>query len=663
MISDAFILTSFLEGFCLSALEAMSLGLPLILTDTGNAREFFESSGGGLLIKNAYENVLSFDISTIDKLSRQEEPSNTEDVYRAMKSFVEQKEFWKKEGQKNSKRVFDFSIEKMMDVYKKKILEIYIYSKKSKEITLKKQLEEKEEIIKNQNKRLENLSKEFGKELLIKLDDRYGNIQRQLDYIIVRLSIRERIKGLIYRFLKEVHRLVPKFIRERFSDSYKRLILNKFIPLELKQNQKEQILTTIEKKREAFFSFKEEIKRGLPTELWRFSTSQIPGLVSIVLPVYNGVTFIKKSIDSILSQTYQNFELIIVNDGSTDETPKAIAQYKNHPKVILLDQDHQKLPRALSNGFKMAKGEFYTWTSADNLMNNTCLEFQVNFLKEHLDTQMVYSNYDIIDEEGKPLLNSDYCPGYQNPPGSNHIFLPRDPSDLNIIRNNYIGPCFMYRSWVGKLVGDYNSDMFTVEDYDYWMLINSFFKISHLGIETPLYFNRVHEKSLTGRKEELEIVKRTDRLMEFEEKRRAFFIEKFDIYLIGNNEAFIPVKAYYEKNGNKVRQIMIPPAQTTFEGEKRLIIWIYSTIEKGLILRIMRENPSAFFVMLILGNYSEREENFSNQFNMIVSQEKSDPDYIKGNHWFFSERIYDSLYPILCKANIELFRKKERFSW
>ena len=88
----------------------------------------------------------------------------------------------------------------------------------------------------------------------------------------------------------------------------------------------------------------------------------------MVLPVYNQAYLIGGSIESVLQQTYPNLELIIVNDGSTDEIEKVLGPYRDHPKVKILDQENQKLPRALSNGFRLARGEFFTWTSADNLM-------------------------------------------------------------------------------------------------------------------------------------------------------------------------------------------------------------------------------------------------------------------------------------------------------
>ena len=92
------------------------------------------------------------------------------------------------------------------------------------------------------------------------------------------------------------------------------------------------------------------------------------GLVTVVLPVYNQADLLEKSIDSVLAQTYQEFELIIVNDGSTDGVEAILDKYVTHPKVLILTQQNQKLPTALNTGFAHAKGEFYTWTSADNVM-------------------------------------------------------------------------------------------------------------------------------------------------------------------------------------------------------------------------------------------------------------------------------------------------------
>jgi glycosyltransferase involved in cell wall biosynthesis len=77
---------------------------------------------------------------------------------------------------------------------------------------------------------------------------------------------------------------------------------------------------------------------------------------------------LRDSIESVLRQTYPHFELIINNDGSTDGVNAVLREYAGHPRVRILTQPNQKLPKALSNAFEFARGEFRTWTSADNLM-------------------------------------------------------------------------------------------------------------------------------------------------------------------------------------------------------------------------------------------------------------------------------------------------------
>jgi len=353
--------------------------------------------------------------------------------------------------------------------------------------------------------------------------------------------------------------------------------------------------------------------------------------------------------------------LIVVNDGSTDGIEKVLGPYRNHPSVKIIDQDNQKLPRALSNGFRLAQGEFFTWTSADNLMGKRQIEAQVEFFHRNPEIQMVYANYDVMDDRGSPLLYSDYCPGYQEPPGSSHIHLPRDLSELNVIRNNYIGPCFMYRSWTGRLVGDYDASMFTMEDYDYWMTINTFFQIEHLGEDGSLYFNRVHNDSLTGRMKELRIVEMTDRLMEFEKMRREFYRKKFSIYLIGNNDKLREIREELEANGNHAREFRIPSGETRMDKEKALGIWIATPVEKGFIFRIMRENPHAFFTMTQLHSENALDDEFCRRFAMRVLIRPQGTEEHRDDSWFYAEDILSALYPVLCKANIDLFRKKASF--
>lgn len=259
-----------------------------------------------------------------------------------------------------------------------------------------------------------------------------------------------------------------------------------------------------------------------------FKTVRCPsrkGFVSIVLPVYNGVDYLRDSLDSILGQTYPHFDVIVVDDGSTDETPQILEEFaQRDERIQVIRQNNQKLPRALNRGFDLASGEYLTWTSADNRMKTDFLEKMVGCLQRRPDWDMVYANQDIIGEDGTVLINSDWFSGYQEPPGSGHVFLPTDPSELNMWPNNYVGGAFLYRDRVKHLIGDYSTRRFGTEDYDYWMRVNGLLNLRHADFKQPVYEYRFHGDSLTSRDDELGITRNRVKLMTFEDFRRDFYL-------------------------------------------------------------------------------------------------------------------------------------------
>jgi len=274
----------------------------------------------------------------------------------------------------------------------------------------------------------------------------------------------------------------------------------------------------------AFHRFKRSFQARYTARLDALRCPAVPGLVSIVLPVYNGAEYLHESIDSVLRQTYTHFELIVVDDGSTDRTPTILDEYtRRDVPVRIVHQPHQGLPRALSHGFRLARGEFLTWTSDDNRLRSNCLEKLVDCLRRHPDWDMVHANMDIIGDDGQPLRNSSWYGGYQTPPGSEHIALPADPAVLNIVANNTIGAAFLYRSRVDFLLGDYSPFRLGTEDYDYWMRVNALFTLRHVDFPEPIYEYRFHSTSLTTRDEELGITRSRDGLMVFEDARRDFY--------------------------------------------------------------------------------------------------------------------------------------------
>lgn len=205
-------------------------------------------------------------------------------------------------------------------------------------------------------------------------------------------------------------------------------------------------------------------------------------MVSIVLPVYNGERFLKESIESILKQSYENFELIIVNDCSTDLSESIILSYLTDSRIKYIKNDSNlKLPRSLNVGFSNAVGKYFTWTSDDNILKRDTIKTMVNFMESNCNIQLVYCDYNEIDAK-KNILRE-----------------VRVGEPDRLIYKNIIGPCFMYRSDVYKEIGGYNPNCFLVEDYDYWL------RIYHNGIISPLheclYDYRVHDGSLSTKHE------------------------------------------------------------------------------------------------------------------------------------------------------------------
>jgi len=195
--------------------------------------------------------------------------------------------------------------------------------------------------------------------------------------------------------------------------------------------------------------------------------------ISIVLPTYNGSRYLRQSIDSCLKQTYKNIELIIVDDGSTDETHEIVHSYKDKRIKYIKHEKNRGLPITLNTGFAHATGEYLTWTSDDNIYTENAIEKMLAFLK---DKKLDFVNCDYYSFENDDLENRRI------------IKLPD-----KFIR---AGLCFLYTRKVKDVVGDYNPEFFLAEDYDYFVRVFFKFPMGHLN--EPLLYVRVHAASLSS---------------------------------------------------------------------------------------------------------------------------------------------------------------------
>ena len=204
-------------------------------------------------------------------------------------------------------------------------------------------------------------------------------------------------------------------------------------------------------------------------------------LISIVLPIYNGEKYMRQSIDSVIGQTYTNWELLIIDDGSTDRTASIAREYEVRDQRIHYYKNPQnlRLPKTLNRGFSIAHGEYLTWTSDDNYYYPRALEAMYSALKQQ-NREFAFASCDVIDADDNVV----------------ECIMVDDQAAKTITGSNPVGACFLYSRKVYKTVGEYDPEMILVEDFDYWQRICMKFK--PVCISEKLYAYRWHDGALTS---------------------------------------------------------------------------------------------------------------------------------------------------------------------
>ena len=201
-------------------------------------------------------------------------------------------------------------------------------------------------------------------------------------------------------------------------------------------------------------------------------------MISIILPVYNGELYLAEAIDSILLQTYSDWELILVNDCSTDRTAEICREYADRDSRIriLTNEVNLRLPKSLNRGFAASHGDYLTWTSDDNLYEKDALQILLQEIEKGYD--FVYTDMTYIDANGEVL--------------------PNKKDNISIWQGNCVGASFLYRRTVYEKVGNYSTLMFLVEDYDYWLRVARYFRLHYCP--KRIYRYREHGGSLTSQR-------------------------------------------------------------------------------------------------------------------------------------------------------------------
>lgn len=220
--------------------------------------------------------------------------------------------------------------------------------------------------------------------------------------------------------------------------------------------------------------------------------------VTVLMPVYNGEKYLRPAIESILNQSFTDFEFLIINDGSTDSSVKIIESY-NDPRIRLIHNDHNlKLIATLNKGFELARGEYLARMDCDDVSLPDRLLKQVNFMVTHPEVGICGTRARVITQDGTLLKRKrlNYPAGYS---AQKYAWRP----------SPIIHPTAFIRNSVFKKF-KYDPNYIHAEDYELWMKASR--ETVLYNLKEYLFLYRIHSTSITS----------TNKITQLKNSYRAF---------------------------------------------------------------------------------------------------------------------------------------------
>ena len=216
--------------------------------------------------------------------------------------------------------------------------------------------------------------------------------------------------------------------------------------------------------------------------------------VSVVLPVWNGGPFLAEAIESITRQTFSALELLVIDDGSTDESREIASEAaRSDPRIRVLSQAHGGIVSALNAGIAAARGRYIARMDADDVSEPLRLEKQITFLEAHSRCVAVGSNIEIIDQRGERMGELHYPVDHRDITGAL----------LSARGGGLAHPSVVMRAEALRGVGGYRSGLYPCEDLDLWLRLMEVGDLANVG--EPLLRHRRHPGSVGVRERERQL--------------------------------------------------------------------------------------------------------------------------------------------------------------
>lgn len=181
--------------------------------------------------------------------------------------------------------------------------------------------------------------------------------------------------------------------------------------------------------------------------------------ISVVMSIFNQENFLKESIESILNQTYRDFEFLILDDASTDKSLKIIKTFKDKRIKVFQNRERQGLAKRLNFLIRQTKGEYIARMDGDDISSVNRLKEQIEFLDKHARIALVGSWVKIIDDKGKAIGEFKHPIKYE------------DIKKAILSYNPFMHSSVMFRKNVFEKIGGYDENLFYSQDYDLFLRV------------------------------------------------------------------------------------------------------------------------------------------------------------------------------------------------
>jgi glycosyltransferase involved in cell wall biosynthesis len=280
--------------------------------------------------------------------------------------------------------------------------------------------------------------------------------------------------------------------------------------------------------------------------------------VSVVMSVYNGERFLREAVESILNQTFTDFEFIIVDDASTDETPKILESFNDKRIKVVRNQEKKERSFSRNIAIGMAKGEFIAIMDADDISLPNRLSHEIDFMSSNKEIGVLGTRIEIIDEMGKKIEGISWHRGF-----------PSEPEVINwylLFETPIMHPSVMIRKSLLLETGGYSENDVLAEDYELWIRMAKITRLANLDEELVLY--RWHSANTS-------VLKRDKAIAAFQKINYAFICDF--------------IACLYGRTPEYLKSILFDGADYAYQRNKTIFLLYRLFVKNNLLTQEQRE--------------------------------------------------------------------------